>query len=370
MLRIVNIIQCSNLGGMEQASLRLMQALQRRGHILSLISLHPLGALGPQLQASIIPALGLGYGQEPPWRWLWRLRQELRRQRPDVLLLTGHSLPALLSIAGVCRRRRLLAIHFHHTGVKPRWFWRVYYALAHRMVNAVTFPSDFVRQEAVRIYPPLARKAHTVRNPIAASAPITPAERLAARLRFGLPASGPILGNAGWLIERKRFDVFLHTAAAIFKQQPDARFLIAGDGPERDRLHALAHQLGLAHAVVWTGWVEDMRGVYAALDVLIFSSDWDALPTTPIEAIVHRIPVVASLLHGGLAEVLRPGVDATLLARHDAPALAQAALRLLADSTAAAAMTAQAREHLLALSDPDHLAAWHERTFTMPTAAL
>jgi glycosyltransferase involved in cell wall biosynthesis len=369
-VRILNIIQCSNLGGMEQASLRLMQALQRRGHALSLISIHPLGALGPQLQASAIPALGLSYGQEPPWRWLWHLRQELRRQHPDALLLTGHSLPALLAIAGVCRRRRLLAIHFHHTGVKPRWFWRLYYALAHRMVNAVTFPSDFVRQEAVRIYPPLARKAHTVRNPIVACAPITPAEGLAARLRFGLPPSGPILGNAGWLIERKRFDVFLHTAAAIHKQRPDARFLIAGDGHERDQLQSLAYQLGIAHAVVWAGWVTDMRVVYAALDVLIFSSDWDALPTTPIEAIVHRIPVVASVLHGGLAEVLRPSVDATLLNRHDVPALALAALRLLADPTAAAAMTAQAREHLLALSDPDQLAAWHERAFTTPTTVL
>jgi glycosyltransferase involved in cell wall biosynthesis len=369
-LRILNIIQCSNLGGMEQGSLRLMQALQRRGHTLSLISLHPLGELSSMLKASAIPALGLGYGQEPPWRWLWRLRQELRRQHPDALLLTGHSLPALLVLIGVCRGRRLLTIHFHHAGVKSRWFWRVYYALAHRMVSAVTFPSDFVRQEAVRIYPPLARKAHTVRNPIVASAPITPAERLAVRLRFGLPSSGPILGNAGWLIERKRFDVFLHTAAAILKQRPDARFLIAGDGPERDRLNALAHQLGLGHAVVWAGWVEDMRGVYAALDVLLFNSDWDAMGLTPIEAIVHRIPVVASVLHGGLAEVLRPGVDATLLDRHDVPALAQAALRLLADPTAAAAMTAQAREHLLALSDPDQLAAWHERAFTTPTAAL
>jgi len=70
---ILNVIQCFSLGGMEQASLRLMQALQRRGHGFSLISLHPLGALGLQLQASAILALGLGYGQEPPWRWLWRL---------------------------------------------------------------------------------------------------------------------------------------------------------------------------------------------------------------------------------------------------------------------------------------------------------
>jgi glycosyltransferase involved in cell wall biosynthesis len=363
-LRIVNVIQCSNLGGMEQASLRLMQGLQQRGHQLSLISLHPLGPLAPQLEASSVKCLGLGYGQVPLWRWLWRLRRELHRQNPDALLLTGHSLPILLAIFGFCRGRRLLAIHFHHTGVKSRWFWRLYYALARRMVNAVTFPSDFVRYEAESLCPALASKAYTVRNPIIPLAPITAAERLTARARFGLPTTGPILGNAGWLIPRKRFDIFLRTAAAILRQQPDAHFLIAGDGPERQQLETLANDLGIAHAVVWLGWVDDMRTVYAALDILLFHSEWDALPTTPLEAIALGIPVVSSLLNGGLFEVVRPGVDAVLLDQHDVPALAHAALQLLANPDAAASMASQGRSHVLALSEPEQLAAWHERAFT------
>jgi glycosyltransferase involved in cell wall biosynthesis len=360
-LRILNIIQCANLGGMEQASLRLMQALQRRGHHLALISLHPLGPLAPQLQASGIEALGLGYGQLPFWRWLHRLRCELRRQAPDALLLTGHSLPVLLAITGCCRGHRLLAIHFHHTGVKPGWFWRLYYGLARRMLNAVTFPSDVVRREAVALCPDLAGKAHTLRNPMAPVEPISASERRAARQRFALPADGPIVGNAGWLIARKRFDVFLRTAAALRQQRPDARFLIAGDGPERPRLESLAASLGIADAVIWAGWVERMRDVYAALDLLLFNTDWDALPTTPIEATVHGVPVVCSVLRGGLAELLRPGVDAVLLEQHDVQALAAAALRLLDDPPASAAMAGRARAHVLALSDPERLAAWHER---------
>jgi glycosyltransferase involved in cell wall biosynthesis len=366
-LRIVNIIQCSNLGGMEQASFRLMQALQRRGHQLSLISLHPLGPLAPQLKASGIAAIGLGYGQQPLWRWLWQLRRELRRQCPDALLLTGHSLPVLLALTGCCSRRRLLAIHFHHSGVKPRWFWRLYYSLARRLVNAVTFPSDFVRDEALGLCPALAGKAHTVRNPIAPVAPITLAERLVARQRFGLPAGAPVIGNAGWLIPRKRFDVFLRTAAAVHRRRPDAHFLIAGNGPERQQLEALAHTLGIHQAVTWVDWVSDMRSFYGALDVLLFHSDWDALGLTPIEAVVHGIPVVSSVLHGGLSELLRPGVDAVLLDQHDVPALADAVLRLLSDPFRAVATTGQARGRVLQLSDPDHLAAWHERAFSKPS---
>ena len=107
-----------------------------------------------------------------------------------------------------------------------------------------------------------------------------------------------------------------------------------------------------------------MRTVYAALDILLFHSDWDALPTTPLEAIALGIPVVSSLLNGGLFEVVRPGLDAVLLDQHDVPALAHAALQLLANPGAAASMASQGRSHVLALSEPEQLAAWHERAFT------
>lgn len=350
---------------MEQASLRLMQALQQRGHQLSLISLHRLGSLAPQLQASAIPSLGLDYGQVPSWRWMARLRRELQLQKPDALLLTGHSLPVLFCIAGICRGRRVLSINFHHSGVKPRFFWRLYYAIARPMVNAVAFPSDFVREEAVNILPTLSRKAYTIRYPMQAPPVVACSERDSARRLLGLPAHAPVLGNAGWLIKRKRFDVFLHVAAEVIKSNPDARFLIAGDGPERSRLEALAHDLGISHAVVWSGWVKDMRTVYAALDVLIFNSDWDAMGLTPLEAVIHGVPVVCSVLNGGLSEVLRAGVDATLLDHHDIHALSQAALWLLDHPTDAVEMTTRARERLLALSDPDQQAAWFEQAFTL-----
>lgn len=338
--------------------------MKSRGHSVSLISLHALGALAAQLDESDIPSLGLDYGGKTIWCLVWQLRCELRRQRPDALLLTGHSFPVLLAIAGLRPIPRLLAIHSHHTGVKSRWFWRFFYLIAEHLVSVVTFPSDYVRQEALTFSPRLVAKAYTVRNPISAVLPFTSDERLAARQRFGLPPESPVIGNAGWLIARKRFDVFLLTAAAVLRQRPDACFLIAGDGPERDKLQALAAALGIQHALVLSGWIEDMRPLYAAIDVLLFNSDFDALPTTPIEAAVHGIPIVSSLLHGGLAEVLRPDVDGVFLDRHDVPVLAAAVLDVLSHPLSATAKARQARERVLALSDPDQLAAWHERVFS------
>jgi glycosyltransferase involved in cell wall biosynthesis len=349
---------------MEQASLRLMEALQCRGHELSVVSLHALGPLAPALRARDIPAIGLGYGDVPLWRLIRRLRRQLHSQAPDALLLTGHNLPVLLTIASCKSVPTVLAIHFHHSGVKPRWFWSLYYNLARHLVNAVTFPSDFVRHEAITLCPALTGIAHTLRNPVPPLTPPSTTERLAARQSFGLPSGSPVIGNGGWLIPRKRFDVFLHTAAAVLRERPDARFLIAGDGPERKHLEILANSLGIQHALIWVGWLQDMRPMYAAIDILLFHSDWDAMGMTPIEAVMHGIPVVSSVLHGGLAEVLRPNEDAFVLEQHDVSRLSQAVLHLLANPSEGEAMAQQGRNHLLALCDPDQSAAWHERAFT------
>lgn len=360
-MKILNLIQCANLGGMEQASLRLMRALQDRGHELELLSLNPIGGLGPLLKESGIPHAGLPYGGYGGWRILPALRRKLAESHADAFIMTGHHLLAMITLGNVAKGRRILAIHFHHTGVKPDWQWRLIYRIACKKFQAITFPADFIRREAERIYPPVARLARTVRYPLFAPPVPTAEQKLAAREAIGLPGAGPIVGNAGWLIRRKRFDVFLHTAAAIADRRPDVRFVIAGDGEERRKLESLAARLHLAHRVTWTGWLKNMDVFFNSLDVLLFNSDWDALPVTPQQAMVYAVPVVASVEHGGLKEIICKTQYGYLLPRHDPKALAQAAVDLLQHPEAARQTGLAGREHMRMVGDPEAIATEHEK---------
>jgi glycosyltransferase involved in cell wall biosynthesis len=360
-MKILNLIQCANLGGMEQASLRLMRGLQARGHELQLLSLNPIGKLGPLLQAAEIPHEGLPYAGKGGWRMLPGLRRKLRESKADAMIMTGHHLLAMAALGNVAKGRRILAIHFHHAGVKPDWQWRLIYRLACTRFQAITFPADFIRREAERIHPPVAAIAHTVRNPLNMPELPTAEQKQAARRTLGLPMAGPIIGNAGWLIPRKRFDVFLRTAALIASQRPDAHFVIAGDGAERSRLEALAAGLNLTGRLTWTGWVQNMETFYHSLDVLLFNSDWDALPTTPQEAMSHGIPVVASVVNGGLKEILSSPEWGFLLDRHEPETLAAAVVHLLQNPVAARQISLAGRERVRLVSNPEAIAIEHEK---------
>jgi glycosyltransferase involved in cell wall biosynthesis len=246
-------------------------------------------------------------------------------------------------------------VHYHHTGVKPRWQWRLIYALARSRFHIITFTSDFVRREAEEIYPPIAAISKTIRTPLRLPPLPSLCEKFAARQRLGIAPDVPVIGNAAWLIPRKRFDIFLRVAARLAASRPQALFVVAGDGPNRTHLERLARELGVAQQVKWIGWQTDLKDFYCALDVLLFNSDWDAMGRTPIEAIGYGVPVVASIVHGGLQEVLEPGTHVFLCSQHDVECLAEKLLSVLAHPEEAREMTNIGRRHLLEINPFEQL---------------
>ncbi len=277
------------------------------------------------------------------------MRRSFRSVPADAVIMTGHNLAAMMAMGDLGKGRRLLCQHYYHTGVKPVWQWRLIYRVAVRRFNAITFASDFIRREAEEIYPPLRRISHTVRNPFQLPGVPAQEDRVAARSALGIPADAKVVGNAGWLIGGKRFDVFLRVAAKVLAALPDAFFVVAGDGPLRSELAALAESLGVAPRVRWLGWQKDLGWFYQSLDVLLFNSDWDAMGRTPLEALAFGVPVVASVLHGGLREVFDSERYGYLLGRHDVDWLADRTIRLLEDPERARELGLAGRARLAAV---------------------
>jgi glycosyltransferase involved in cell wall biosynthesis len=332
-MRLLNIIQCTNLGGMEKSNLLLLKSLMQRGHEVELISLAPLGPQVPLLEAAGIPTTSMDYSGFLGWRSLKAMRRAFRERRADAILMTGHNLAATLCLVGIPAKRKVQSIHYHHfEDDRDHLKWRIIYRVANAAFDRFTFCSQYIFNEATSIAPYLRRKAKVSPNPFEVSPQVTADQRRAARVAFGIDPSTPVVGNAGWLIRRKRFDVFLRTAVEILKRCPKTEFLVAGDGPERPSIEALAAELGIAAKVHFLGWQADLTQFYQALDLVVFNSDFDALARAPIEAAAAGVPVVASLLEGGLSEVFHSPDEITLLDRHDVEALAGAAVDLLTDA--------------------------------------
>ncbi len=149
----------------------------------------------------------------------------------------------------------------------------------------------------------------------------------AVRQALGIDGEAFVVGTAGRLCAVKAQDLLLRAAPAILRERPDARFVIAGDGPLDESLRELASRLGVARACVFPGAVVDVHDVMAAMDVFVLPSLHEGLPMALLEAMALERPVVATAV-GGVPEVVTNGLNGLLIEAGDDRALADACLAL------------------------------------------
>jgi glycosyltransferase involved in cell wall biosynthesis len=118
---------------------------------------------------------------------------------------------------------------------------------------------------------------------------------------------------------------FLFEAA---RELGGVQVVLVGDGPERLRLQALAHELGIAERVAFLGFREDVPRLLESADVVVLPSLAEGLPLAALEAMAAGTPLVATAI-GGTDEAVVDGVTGLLVPPGDASALAAAVNRVL-----------------------------------------
>jgi glycosyltransferase involved in cell wall biosynthesis len=141
----------------------------------------------------------------------------------------------------------------------------------------------------------------------------------------------PMVGFVGRLSKEKGADVFLRVASRVVAEIPHAKFVIVGDGPEREELKALINQLGIRRSVSLVGRRNDMPSVYASFDLMILSSHDEGLPMAILEGMASRLPWIATAV-GDVPQVIQHGNSGVLVPPGDVDALAANVIALLGDS--------------------------------------
>jgi glycosyltransferase involved in cell wall biosynthesis len=163
------------------------------------------------------------------------------------------------------------------------------------------------------------------------------------RASLATPESAPLLLAMGRLHDAKAHDVSLTALAEL----PDAYLWIAGAGPAKAKLKAMAQALGVQSRVRFLGWRTDASALYRTADVCVFPSRHEPLGNVVIQAWAHGLPVVAAASQGPRA-LIEEGRDGLLVPIDDAPALAESVRALLADRPLAKKLVDRGRQRVAA----------------------
>lgn len=227
--------------------------------------------------------------------------------------------PVILTIHGASKYNQLV-----RNGLLRWGLVRAVYDLAERFVLSRVDKVLLVSEEGYRYYvsryPWLRAKSTVIPNSVDLAL-FSPIDRSTARSLRGLSPSDFVIVYCGRLSGEKRLGLLLDAFTELAQEHPSALLLIAGDGPEKDRLRERAGVLGLSN-VRFLGMLSrnDVRTLLSCADVSVLPSSFEGFPIAVLEALSCGVPIVAADV-GGVREILTGELERLILKRTDPRAI-------------------------------------------------
>ena len=150
------------------------------------------------------------------------------------------------------------------------------------------------------------------------------------RSEFGISEGQLLVGSVARFSYQKGHEYLVEAIPAILEAFPDVKFLLVGDGPERQKIVQKVETLGLLEKVLFAGERRDIADVLSAMDLFLLTSIFEGLPLSVLEAMAVGLPVIASRVSGTPEAVLNE-MTGLLVPPADSKAIATAAVSLLGD---------------------------------------
>jgi glycosyltransferase involved in cell wall biosynthesis len=333
-LKVLHLQKVAGIAGSENHLLTLLPRLRQYGYEPTMLVLadgedRP-GPFVERLRASGVEAGILPMRGSIDPMLVGRLVRHVRRHAPD--LVHTHLFHADLYGSLAARLAGVRHIVATKHGFNP-WRRRLHYALLDRMAaysqRRIITISNAIGRWLVEVEGLPAGKMRTIHYALDAGQ--------FRRQGEGGPVlsdpPGPVIGTVTRLMRQKGVHVLIQAFAHCVKEQPAASLVIAGDGPARSELEQQATALGIKAQVQFLGYVPHPRLGYLmeGFDIFAFPTFGEGFGLAVLEAMALGKPVVASDVMA-IPEIVLQGKTGLLVPPDDAPALANALLKLLGDA--------------------------------------
>jgi glycosyltransferase involved in cell wall biosynthesis len=334
-LRLVHVLDNLNVGGTELNAVRTAERLDQERFEVRFLVMQPDGPLRARLDAARIPVTPIpidGLATRSAMQRGREIRELVRHRGVDIV--HAHDPYANVVAAPWVRlagRGAVIASHRwwrHVHRPQVRIANRIAYRFAHRVLaNSASVGELVVREEGVP------RKRLVVIpnfvDPVAFE-PLSASRRAELRARVGLRDGDVAVGVVANLYEVKDHATLLRAAARLAPAWPGVRFVMVGEGAEREALESQAREAGISDRVLMPGRIAHEPGLPGIFDVAVLTSREEGFPNYVVEAMAAGRPVVATGV-GGVPDAVEEGETGYLVTSGDDEALARSIDRLLRD---------------------------------------
>ncbi len=340
---ILHIIHSLEVGGAERLVVDFARQTDRDLFNVSICCLDGIGVLGEELKADGFSVISLGRKPGVDWNLIVRLRRFLKERKIDIIHAHQYSSFFYAALAKNFSKKPCI-IFTEHGRFYPdrRRLKRVLFdpflsgfaseiiSIAEATKEAMARYDNFPREKIKVIYNGVVFKTGDV-------------NRTTKRQELNIAPDDFVLATAARLDPIKNHDMLIRTMKRVSGIRPDCKLIIAGDGPEYDRLSGEIKKNGLTGVVRLLGQRDNVAGIFLASDLFLLSSLSEGHSVTLLEAMNAGLPAVVTNV-GGNPEILKDGVTGFLVDSNDDKAMAEKILELYQNRSLAKRLGNAAKE--------------------------
>jgi glycosyltransferase involved in cell wall biosynthesis len=163
------------------------------------------------------------------------------------------------------------------------------------------------------------------------------------RREWGIRPETRVIGVVARLVSRKGIQDLLAAAPKILEKHPDVKFVLVGEGTDKQNLVDLTRKLGVEKSVIFTGFRRDLHNFFPAFDIFVLPSYYEGLPYVIEEAMYYSKPIIATALDG-VREAIEDGVSGLIVPLKNPDILAEKVNLLLEDDILRSKLAVNASE--------------------------
>ncbi|GAA4615518.1 glycosyltransferase [Saccharopolyspora hordei] len=292
-MKVLHVITGLGVGG---AELQLRQVLQHTRHDAEVVTLYNPGDVAAMIAGDGIRVRDLGMTRNTQVSAVLKLRELIRAGGYDVVhthlyrACVYGRVAARLAGTGVVVSTEHSIGETHLERRRMTLGVRALYLGTDLCADATIAVSETVAERLRRWGMP-ARKITVIPNGVDFSrVEFDPEARVRVRRELGIAPDAHVVGVLGRLDPNKRFDLVIESAAPLLGER--TTLLVVGDGPDRERLEAVARAHEVTGHVVFAGQRHDVAAVLSALDLFVASSEQETFGLSVLEAIGNGLPVL------------------------------------------------------------------------------
>lgn len=333
MIRVLNIIDTISSGGVERRRLSLAKLLDKNTFELKIICTNAVGSFPKEFNKHHVEVIAIGDLKSfLDWKQHKKVIDIIRDFKPHIIHGAVFEGVTMAAINGFFCKVPIIILEETSDPQNRSWkgnlLMKGLCLTADKVIGVSPAATHYLKHT---IYLPK-NKVVLINNGVVMPTIVSIETKKKIKEEFKILPSDIVIGSIGRMNAdaHKRFSDLIKAFSIVAHQIETVKLVLVGDGPERSSYEELVQKLHLQGRVIFTGYQNNIENYYAIFDIFCLVSAFEAFGLVIAEAMLHKLPVVATNV-GGIQYIVDDKATGFLVEKFDVEDISQKLTILIKD---------------------------------------